>query len=198
MTATSAKELFVLGRVSRTPTHGHDIMRTLKTSRADLWVDLSEKHVYYVLRKLERGGLVFAVEERAGNLPARKVYGITDAGRLVLAEALRSERLVSATPYSDFDVVFGMLCYTDALSDEEKTEVLRRRRGALVDLLEGTGQAQHPVESIGRGRLPDAMLSKVRAIALAEIEWLEGVMVEVRHEGWASMRPTQDSREAAV
>jgi len=196
MPGISAKELFVLGRLSRTPTHGHDIMRTLKTSRADLWVDLSEKHVYYVLRKLERAGLVTAVEERAGNLPARKVYRITDEGRSALAGALRSDSLISATPYSDFDVVFGMLCYTDALSDEERTEVLRRRRGALVDILEGAEQAESRVESIGRGGLPDAMLSKVRAITLAEIVWLEGVMVEVRREGWARMRPVQESREA--
>ena len=89
-----------------------------------------------------------------------------------------------------------MLCYTDALSDEEKTEVLRRRRHVLVDLLEGLEPGREPRGEHRSGAVcPTPCSSKVRAITLAEIEWLEGVMVEVRREGWARMRPVQDSRE---
>ena len=80
MDDASAKALFILGRISIRPTHGHEIMRTLHASRADLWVDLSKKHVYYILRKLEREGLVSVAEQRAGNLPARKVFTITATG----------------------------------------------------------------------------------------------------------------------
>ena len=80
ITNASAKELFVLGRLSSRPTHGHEIMRTLGASRSDLWVELSDKHVYYILNKLEREGLVAVYVQREGARPARKVFSITPAG----------------------------------------------------------------------------------------------------------------------
>ena len=69
MSTVSAKELFILGRISLRPTHGHEIMRTLRESRADLWVELSEKHVYYILKKLEREGLVAATRSATADCP---------------------------------------------------------------------------------------------------------------------------------
>ncbi|MEI7814585.1 MAG: PadR family transcriptional regulator, partial [Coriobacteriia bacterium] len=104
MNAASAKDLFVLGRISLRPTYGHEIMRTLRESHADLWIDLSEKHVYYILRKLAKENLVVATDEETGGLPRRKVYAITDAGLAALAQMMTAENLVQAMPYSEFDV----------------------------------------------------------------------------------------------
>ena len=58
--AVSTRELFILGAVSRNPIHGHGINRIIEISGADQWVELGEKHVYYVLRKLEAAGLIQA------------------------------------------------------------------------------------------------------------------------------------------
>ncbi len=72
MAAVSAKDLFVLGRISLRPTYGHEIMRTLRESHADLWIDLSEKHVYYILKKLAAENLVVATDDDAGGLPGAR------------------------------------------------------------------------------------------------------------------------------
>jgi len=187
MEPASAKELFILGRISRRPTHGHEIMRTLRSSRADLWVDLSEKHVYYVLKKLERDGLI----ERAGEAGARRrVYAITASGRERLARLLQDESLTCAAPYSEFDVVFGMLCSTDVLDDASRDAVIERRRlvleRAVSDAVDAGSEARADAET---GGLPLVMMEKIRRLATAELEWLDDVRARIAREGWASMSP---------
>jgi DNA-binding PadR family transcriptional regulator len=190
MDTTSAKELFVLGRISLRPTHGHEIMRTLRGSHADLWVELSEKHVYYVLRKLDREGLIAASHARSGNLPARNVYTITAAGRTALARMMSAERHVTAMPSSEFDVVLGMLCYTDELDDDAKSDVLARRRAALEErLAEVAGAANDTGAADGAGGFPALMLAKIARDAASELELLRAVAAEVARSGWASMKP---------
>jgi len=190
MDDASAKALFILGRVSVRPTHGHEIMRTLYASRADLWVDLSKKHVYYVLRTLERDNLVSVSEERKGNLPARKVYTITDTGRATLARMMQADSLVRSQPYSEFDVVLGMLAYTDVLSDAEKNAVLAKRAAYLGDLIEDARRVA--AEASGRpeaGGIQRAILEKVARIAATERAWLAEIAAEIETTGWAAMRP---------
>lgn len=187
MDKASAKELFILGRVSLRPTHGHEIMRTLRESHADLWIELSEKHVYYVLRKLDSEGFVTATEQRSGNLPARRVYAITDAGRAVLAEMMSAQSLVRAMPYSQFDVVLGMLCYTDALDESAKSAVLLARQGALESML---ADLVRTADAPTVGGFPELILARVTSRVLGELEWLRAVAAEVERTGWAAMRPT--------
>jgi DNA-binding PadR family transcriptional regulator len=189
MERASAKELFILGRVSLRPTYGHEIMRTLRESRADLWVELSEKHVYYILRKLDRDGLVTAVETRAGNLPARKVYTITDAGRVVLVGMMSADSLIDAIPYSEFDVLLGMLAYTNLLDDRAKNDVLTRRRAVLQAKLDGLAAANGTPADAETGGFPALMLARVTGSVSAELEWLDVIAAEVDRAGWASLKP---------
>jgi DNA-binding PadR family transcriptional regulator len=193
----SAREVFVLGRVSLRPTHGHEIMRTLRESHADLWVELSEKHVYYVLRRLDEDGLVTAVEERDGNLPARKVYSITEAGRAALAGMLNSDCTADAWAYSEFDVVLGMACLTDVLTDDEKTALLERRRTALEQRLSAiSGDLAESGEPDQVKGFPKFMATKIVGALKAELTWLDGIASEVATHGWQSMRPPFDEADA--
>ncbi len=191
MERASAKELFILGRVSIRPTYGHEIMRTLRESRADLWVELSEKHVYYILRKLDREGLVTEKGERSGKLPARNVYTITEAGCSTLAEMMVADSLVRAVPYSEFDVLLGMLAYTDLLDDAAKSEVLRRRREVLQEQLDGLAEAtEGSAFASGPDGFPRLMLAKVLRNVTAELEWIDSIAAHVAGSGWASLKPT--------
>jgi DNA-binding PadR family transcriptional regulator len=185
----SAKELFVLGRLMSRPTHGHEIMRTLAESRADLWVELSEKHVYYILKKLERDGLVAVDVQQDGGRPARRVFTITPAGRTEFARLMTAGPLVESMPYSEFDVVFGMLAYTDALTPAEKTSVLERRAAHLRELVAQTAAARAAAESASATGLPMRVFDKVARVAQAELAWLGEVLGDVTRDGWPSMRP---------
>lgn len=193
MDDTSAKALFILGRVSIRPSHGHEIMRTLYASRSDLWVDLSKKHVYYVLRSLERDHLVSVSEEREGNLPARKVYSITDTGRVTLARMMQADSLVRNLPYSEFDVVLGMLAYTDVLSDADKSAVLSKRVAYLAELTEDARRVA--AEASARhdaGGIQPIILEKVARVAETERVWLEELATRIETTGWTALRPVAE------
>jgi DNA-binding PadR family transcriptional regulator len=186
----SAKELFVLGRLLSRPIHGHEIMRTLAESRSDLWVELSEKHVYYILKKLERDGLVSVEVQQESARPARKVFTITPAGRAEFARLMTAEQLVESMPYSEFDVVFGMLAYTDALTPAEKTAILERRASYLRALVVDAQTAHDDARDAGHPGLPARVFDKIARVAQAELDWLGEVTAEVTGYGWPSLRPT--------
>jgi len=190
MDTASAKELFVLGRLSSRPTHGHEIMRTLSESRADLWVELSEKHVYYILRKLERDGLIVADSPGQSSRPARKVFSITPMGRQAFARMMTAEPLIESVPYSEFDVVFGMLAYTDYLPDAEKTGVLQRRRAFLRGLATQAQEAAAAALQEDLDGLPRMVLEKLQRVTAAELGWLDEVLLEIERIGWSAMRPS--------
>jgi DNA-binding PadR family transcriptional regulator len=185
----SAKELFVLGRLSMRPTHGHEIMRTLAESRSDLWVELSEKHVYYILRKLEREGLVSVSEQREGARPARRVYALTPAGLDRFVSEMRSDALAASIPYSEFDVVFGMLAYTDRLSPAEKTAVLEARAEHLCSLVRDAHDSGLRATGSGSAVLAARVFEKVARVAQAELAWLEKVISDVERDGWTTRNP---------
>jgi len=208
--SASPKELFVLGMLSIRPTYGHEIMRTLIESHADLWVTLSEKHVYYILKKLEREGLVDVEIRHEGTGPSRKVFSATGKGREEFERLIRADSIITSIPYSDFDVIFGMLIYTDRLKADEKTAILKQRvaylesviaealaarkqAGALT--LDKTNSASLPVaepESPLALREAPAMASRVfdRLIRVAEAEsrWLQEVLSDLSKEGWPNPR----------
>src|SRR5512145_2975679 len=111
----SPRELYVLGMLSRGKTYGHELMRTVQVSRADLWVALSEKHIYYILQKLAKQRLVTETVERHGKRPPRKVYHLTDSGRAALSELLCARALQEEFAPTPFDAVIGVLAYSSIL-----------------------------------------------------------------------------------
>lgn len=184
--SASARELFVLGRLSMRPTHGHEIMRTLAESRADLWVEISEKHVYYILKKLERDGLVRVEVQPQEGRPARKVYALTQAGRDEFARLMSADSLVESMPYSDFDVVFGMLAYTDCITPEAKTAVLERRAAYLRGLIDRAADASAAPASapVPAAAFSAHVFGRISRTAQAELDWLADVVTEVERDGW--------------
>lgn len=183
----SARELFVLGVVSRAPIHGHGINRILEISGAERWVDMSAKHVYYVLRKLQGAGLVEAIEERAGARPPRSVYRITPEGRQTLRQWLQSDIGVVTTG-SPFDTVFAMLAYADALTEDETLDVLHRRRAALASVLEDHAPGAEQELRAAFGSAAAAMFRKTRSMVAAELAWIESVIDEASDSGWDAFR----------
>ncbi len=192
----NARELFVLGVVSRSPIHGHGINRIIEVSGAERWVDMSAKHVYYVLRKLEGAGLVEAIEERTGARPPRSVYRITPEGRQRLWQWLQSDVGV-VTSASPFDTRFAMLAYADALNEEETLDVLRRRRAVLESALEDHAPQVEPILRAEFGSAAAAMFRKTRSLVAAELAWIESVLTEVASDGWEVFRVPDGVTEAA-
>lgn len=178
----------MLGVISRQPIHGHGINRIIEVSEADRWVEIGPKHVYYVLRKLRRAGLISAREERLGAAPPRTVYTITPEGRETLRSWIRSPSLAGAFPVSPFDTVFAMLGFADALDEDEAIEALRARRAAIMAGLEEHAPGGDDLLRDQYGATAFHMFQKTRMLLEAELAWIDGVLEEVEAAGWVSFR----------
>ena len=77
-------ELLLLGLVAEMPRHAYELEREIERRGLREWTRIGFSSVYFVLRKLERAGLVKA-KKPAGS-KARKTFSATRAGRAVLGE----------------------------------------------------------------------------------------------------------------
>jgi DNA-binding PadR family transcriptional regulator len=186
----SDRELFVLGMVSGQPMHGHFINQIIEYGRTERWLQMSEKHVYYVLRKLEATGFVGVTTEMAANAPARKVYEATPAGRdAFAAELVRPERL-EAWREESFTVVFSFLPSATWLSDAERTAMLRSRREALGALQAAEyNDAMGDVVSTHFGEGVSWIWERDRALLEARLAWLDRLLERVGRDGWVFRPP---------
>jgi PadR family transcriptional regulator AphA len=72
----------LLGLLLDRPSHGYDLLRRFTPGSAlgDI-VRLSESHLYALLSRLERDGLIVGEQQEGGTRPTRRVYSSTESGR---------------------------------------------------------------------------------------------------------------------
>jgi len=79
----------VLGALYRGPAHGYDLCRELRERLGEVW-RLRTSHIYALLAGLEKDGLVRHERIDQETRPAKKVFSITDEGRVVFLMWVRS------------------------------------------------------------------------------------------------------------
>lgn len=127
----NATRLFVLGSLAKSGAmHGHQIRREAQIDRTELWADIKPGSLYAALHRMADEGLIAPVKtEQQGNLPARTIYEITQAGREELEvhrdEALRRTKLAS-------DPVDLALQYLDDLKPASVRQAIINRRQAYA------------------------------------------------------------------
>lgn len=73
-------EFALLGLLSENPAHGYELHRRLTTHLGQIWhVSLSQ--TYNILTRLESNGDIKGTVQKQGNLPSRRRYRLTTAGR---------------------------------------------------------------------------------------------------------------------
>jgi DNA-binding PadR family transcriptional regulator len=186
----SDTELLVLGLIAATPLHGHMLERIIQLTPMGSWLHVADKHVYYVLRKLEAAGYATFETETPPNAPTRKVYSATREGRrTLLAEVAWTERL-KATDGVGFTIVFGLLPYLPELSDAEKTALLQVRRDALARL-RASDYADESREFI-RTNAGEPVLwiwERQQGRLDTELAWLDRLIGRVEQGGWQLAPP---------
>lgn len=78
----------LLGLLQRGPRHGYELKRE-HDERFPLAKPLPFGQVYATLGRLERDGYVEVTEQESAGGPERTVYGLTDAGRVQVADWVR-------------------------------------------------------------------------------------------------------------
>jgi DNA-binding PadR family transcriptional regulator len=81
-------ELAILSLIVEQPRHGYDIEQVIEARQMRNWTEIGFSSIYYVLKKLERDGLIVShLEASSGPGPARRVYSVTAAGKVKWCEA---------------------------------------------------------------------------------------------------------------
>jgi DNA-binding PadR family transcriptional regulator len=109
--------LAVLVCLYERPMHPYEVATTLRQRHKDESVRLNYGSLYSVVGSLEKRGLIETSEvERAGRLPERTVYRITDAGRLEAHDWLAE---LLARPLKEYPAFEAALSFLPALPPDE-------------------------------------------------------------------------------
>jgi DNA-binding PadR family transcriptional regulator len=149
----------LLSLLDRDESYGYELKTAFESSVGAQWGPLNIGHVYQLLRRLERDGLVAVVRaEPHGGRPDRVIYAITDDGRRELRDWLEQPSGAPAGYRDDLH-----LKLTAAARDGEPTlhAVIRRERTALLGEL-------HALRSLPPEPSPSAALLVESAALQAE------------------------------
>ena len=156
--------MILLGLLEREPAHGYE----LKTAH-DQWFPsakpLAFGQVYATLGRLERDGLVEAVETRQDGGPERTVYALTEAGRDALREWLATPE--GPSPYAADDLVRKTV--TALRLGMDQSPFLARQQTAHMELLRQLTQQRNGVAEPGARIALDHRLAHLDA----DLRWLE-------------------------
>jgi DNA-binding PadR family transcriptional regulator len=141
----------VLALLADRPAHGYELKSRFEQAVGEQWGGLNIGHLYQVLDRLARDGLIDSERQPQQIKPDRLVHRLTAEGRAELDRWL-AEPAVRAHGYRDD---FFLKVMVAARSGDQATlsGVLDRQRAHLLRELHGLGQArglagQGPVESL--------------------------------------------------
>lgn len=183
----SAADLLLLGFLARKPMHGYEIRQVLDDSDVEDWTSISTTHIYWVLGKLEREGLVEVAVEQEGNRPPRKKYSLTQQGREAALRILREGVGTEQMTYFDIDVVLIIMGLLPDLSSDECTQLLERRRCFLERQIERTRQVWDSSTRSHKAVPAVRLVYEHRLVTLqTELDWICKVIELVQTIGWES------------
>ena len=161
-------ELAILSLVAEQPRHGYEIEQVIEERGMRDWTEIGFSSIYYLLKKLERGGLVEGHLEKARRGPAPKVYRPTPAGREALRAGLLDALSVPRRSYPPLQLGLSNL---PGVPPEEALGALREYRddlGARLERVQARWESQKP--------LPyhvDAQFDHSVTMIRAERAWVE-------------------------
>jgi DNA-binding PadR family transcriptional regulator len=171
-------ELAVLSLVAEQPRHGYQIEQVIEERGMRMWTEIGFSSIYFLLKKLEHGGLIEGRSEETERHPARKVYRATPAGREAFHAAIIE--VLSVPQPSPRPLMLG-LANLPSLSIEETLTALNQYRKHLTEKREilrtalDNKQHSHPY-------FVDAMFELGLTVMQAELEWVEKFTRQIQEQ----------------
>jgi DNA-binding PadR family transcriptional regulator len=159
------------------PMHPYEVATTLRQRHKHESVRLNYGSLYAVVESLERRGLIAPRETaRAGRLPERTVYEITDAGRVEAHDWLTD---LIATPVNDYTAFEAALSFLPALPPADVVALLNERAQQLHVEIAQAQASREFVEKAGLWRL-FWVESEFRTILReAELEYVKRLVSDI-------------------
>jgi DNA-binding PadR family transcriptional regulator len=160
-----------LGLLIANPAHGYDLGRHFspKSALGDI-IHLSTSHLYALLARLERDGLISGEQEVAGNRPARRVYRPTDAGTQAVQRWIHEPVSHPRDMRIDFPL---KLFIARRLGHEHAVELIGRQRMVFDDYIARLEGDPKPADSQEDAAFIDLMRAGRIGRAQAAIDWLD-------------------------
>ena len=167
-------ELSILSLVVERPRHGYEIEQVIEERGMRDWTEIGFSSIYYLLKKLEKEGLVTGHLEEAARGPARKVYSATEAGREALVDGLLDVLSVPRPTRSPLQLGLANL---PAIPPAEAMDALGQYHSALAernDYLRARRENQQPLPYF-----VDAMFDLSLTLIEAEKAWIAGFIEQI-------------------
>jgi len=161
-------ELAVLGLIAEQPRHGYQIEQVIEQRGMRKWTDIGFSSIYFLLKKLERQGLIEGRLEKTERGPARRVYQAAPAGQRAFHTAV--VEALSVPQHIHRSLLLG-LANLPAISRAEAMDAIGQYRRCLasrvqvLESLRDTAPA-HPYFVQG-------ILDYDLTVMQAELEWAE-------------------------
>ncbi len=178
-TRSSPLALTVLLMLIAGPVHPYEIQRRIKVWGKDQVVNVGQRaNLYKTIERLHEAGLIAVRHtERDQRFPERTVYELTDEG-LRTAQEWLAEML--STPRNEYPRFPAALSFLFALPPADALAMLERRatalRAQLTELDRGLAGELYPLPP----RLYLLEVEYVRAVTATELEWVEGIVAQLR------------------
>ena len=160
------KKILILGLLLSHDMHGYQLNEVLQHNPGTP-ISLTKSNAYKLLNDMERDGWITHTQEKVGNRPQRRVYSVTEEGKVEFFRLLREN--LSSQPSPEFPGVVG-LDFLHFLPSDEAAALLESR----LQLVEKNFQQldELPLQ-IRQSHLSSEYLHKFYA---NEIEWLTGII----------------------
>jgi DNA-binding PadR family transcriptional regulator len=167
----------LLGLLLDGPRHGYDLARHFVpgTALGDV-MHLGASHLYALLARLERDGLVAGQRQEVGPRPARRVYHLTDAGRAIALQWIEEPVERPRDALLNFPLKLYLARHRDAAC---ATALITQQRALFQDYLERLEEeATQPHEGADAAFIAlvrEGRIARTRAV----LDWLDRCAAEV-------------------
>lgn len=172
----------ILGLLSWQPLAGYDLKKIFSES-ADFYWSGNNNQVYRTLLDLFEQGLVEREIIQQENLPAKKIYSITDKGRLELRQWLNTTPELPLLRNS----FLVQLAWADCLSAAELDQLLNRYEEEIRDqnLMHNARGPQLPAKNARSPReaiLWSAVHQNRAKFYQTELEWIQNLRMDLANQ----------------
>lgn len=174
MKTKPSSEYALLGALMPGAKHGYEILKFLEESLSDFW-SISSSQLYLLLKKLESRGLVASAVQPQESRPSKRMFTLTDAGRLKFLEWVQGP----VKHVRDLRIEFlAKLFFYEYLALPDGLALLKAQR----DILTGARERIEGKQDREADRFQQTMLDfKLRTLD-AWIGWLDGPAVSFIEE----------------
>jgi len=136
----------VLALLSAKPAHGYELKSSFEQAVGDQWGGLNIGHLYQILDRLSRDGLIDSERQPQQVKPDRVIHRLTPAGRAELERWL-AEPTTTARGYRD-DFFLKIMAAVRSADPDMLAAVLSRQRAHLLRQLHALADARATTSAI--------------------------------------------------